>query len=90
MSPFLPAFPLYHEDVIEDPLPLRQVGRRRAARAGLDKASGLLQLVVDLRGNRPFLPRGVHRFQTFEESQEWSIRMMARASSRVPPSSKTS
>jgi hypothetical protein len=33
-----------------------------------------------LRGSKPFVPRGVHRFSSFEESQAWSMRMMARSS----------
>jgi hypothetical protein len=37
-----------------------------------------------LRGQKPFIPRGVHRFRSFEESEEWSMRMMARPSKPVP------
>jgi hypothetical protein len=34
--------------------------------------------VIRLRGDKPFLPRGVHRFESFEDSHAWSMRMMAR------------
>jgi hypothetical protein len=37
-----------------------------------------LQLVIALRGNKPFIPKGVHRFKTHEEAHTWSIKMMAR------------
>lgn len=40
----------------------------------------LLRLAVDLRGDKPFLPRGVHRFRSFEESEEWTLRMLTRPS----------
>jgi hypothetical protein len=29
-------------------------------------AAPLLELVIELRRNRPFIPKGVHRFRTFE------------------------
>ena len=54
------------------------LGRRTAREAGLPAAAKFLDLVITLRGDKPFIPRGVHRFSTFEESQAWSIRMMAR------------
>ena len=38
----------------------------------------VLELVSRLRGDKPFLPKGVHRFRSFEDSEAWSIQMMAR------------
>jgi hypothetical protein len=58
-------------------LPMKVVGRRRWAE-GLIASAPLLRLVLQLRGDKPFLPRGVHRFRTFEESEEWTLRMLAR------------
>lgn len=58
------------------------LGRRAPSRGGLVAAAALLELVVRLRGNRPFIPKGLHRFNSFEESNAWSIRMMARQPSR--------
>ena len=63
---------------------MKVVGRRVPSSGGLCAAAPLLELVVRLRGDKPFIPRGVHRFQSFEESNAWSIRMMARRSSPVP------
>jgi hypothetical protein len=57
--------------------PMKILGRRRWAR-GLAASAPLLRLVLDLRGNRPFLPKGVHRFRSFEESEEWTLRMLTR------------
>jgi hypothetical protein len=60
---------------------IKIVGRRVRAHGGLADAEGFLDLVVRLRGAKPFIPTGVHRFRTFGESQAWSIRMMARPAS---------
>jgi hypothetical protein len=57
---------------------IKILGRRRPASGGLAVTAPLLDLVVDLRRGRPFIPKGVHRFRTFEESAAWSLRMMAR------------
>ena len=58
---------------------MKVVGRRRLAR-GLVATGPLLRLAVDLRGDKPFVPRGVHRFRSFEESEEWTLRMLTRPS----------
>jgi hypothetical protein len=58
---------------------MKVVGRRRPGR-GLVATAPLLRLAVDLRGDKPFLPRGVHRFRSFEESEEWTLRMLTRPS----------
>jgi hypothetical protein len=56
---------------------MKVVGSRRS-RGGLLQAAPFLELIVSLRGMKPFIPKGVHRFNSFEESQQWSIKMMAR------------
>jgi hypothetical protein len=58
-------------------LPTKVVGRRRWG-AGLVANAGLLRLNVQLRADKPFLPRGVHRFRSFEECEEWTLRMLTR------------
>jgi hypothetical protein len=50
---------------------------RKAARGGLHEANALLHLVLKLREGRPFIPKGVHRFHSFEEAQQWSIQKQA-------------
>ena len=58
-------------------------GKREFARGtGVEANEGFFKLVVTLRGNRPFIPRGVYRFKSFQESDAWMIKMMARASKR--------
>ena len=58
-------------------LPMKVVGRRRWA-TGLVASAPLLELALQLRGGKPFLPKGVHRFRSFEESDEWTLRMLTR------------
>jgi hypothetical protein len=63
---------------------IRIVGRRQRRVHNLESMRGLLKLVVRLREGKPLIPKGVHRFTSFEESQEWSLRMMTRRKSREP------
>ena len=57
---------------------IKIVGRRITGRGNLIGTAEFLKLVIRLREGKPFIPKGVHRFTHFEESQQWSIRMMAR------------
>ncbi len=68
--------------VMAGPEAIKVLGRRTAHETGLLASAKFLEMVIALRGDKPFIPRGVHRFSTFEESQAWSIRMMARR--RIP------
>lgn len=70
------------------PRELKVVGHRKPG-TGTEAAARLLRLIVELRGGRPFIPRGVHRFRSFEEAQEGSMKRMARPSSHDRPPSKT-
>jgi len=56
---------------------MKVAGRRRWG-AGLVASAPLLQLALRLRGGKPFLPKGVHRFRSFEESEEWTLKMLTR------------
>ena len=68
------------DDAVRDEhaLPTKVVGRRRWGK-GLAAAAPLLRLALGLRGGKPFLPRGLYRFRSFEESDEWILRMLTRA-----------
>jgi len=57
---------------------MKVVGRKGRPKGGLEAAADFLQLVIALRGNKPFIPKGMHRFKTHEEANAWSIKMMAR------------
>jgi hypothetical protein len=57
---------------------MKIVGRRRPPTGGVDSLDGLLQLMVALREGRPFVPRGVYRFRTHQESDAWMLKMLCR------------
>lgn len=57
---------------------MKLVGRKGRPKRGLLAAAGFLELVVAVRGNKPFIPKGVHRFRSFEEADAWNLRMMTR------------
>lgn len=61
----------------EADLPTKVIGGRRWGK-GLEAAAPLLRLTVRLRGDKPFVPRGVYRFRSFEEGDEWFLRMLTR------------
>jgi hypothetical protein len=57
---------------------LKTIGKRVQRHPDLASADVFLKMVIELRGDKPFIPRGVHRFASVEESESWSLRMMAR------------
>lgn len=59
-------------------LKMKIVGRRTKMKTGLEAVDALQRLMISLRGDKPFIPRGVHKFKTFEEAQAWSLKMMTR------------
>ncbi len=60
---------------------IKIVGRRRQRETETEKDYDvLLKTLQALRGNRGICPRGVYRFRTFEEADQWMIRMIAEAS----------
>ena len=57
---------------------IKVVGGHVPREGGIHSAAAFLDMVIALRGHKPFIPKGVHRFSGFEKSREWSIRMMGR------------
>ena len=62
----------------ESPKPYMRVLGKREPGEGLLRAEGFLKLVIALRGNKPFIPRGVYRFHSHEEKDEWTLKMLTR------------
>lgn len=46
---------------------MKTVGKRKP-RTDWQAADGLLRLVIELRGDKPFVKRGVYRFKTHAEA----------------------
>jgi hypothetical protein len=64
------------------------VGRRKSAPDTLADSDRLLRTAWALRGTDKLVPRGVYRFETFEEADTWMTKTMARTHARQ--TSKTS
>jgi hypothetical protein len=67
-----------------DDAPMKVIGRT-GVQKGLVAANNLFKLVIGLRGTRPFIPKGIHRFESFEEAQQWSLQMMSSRPKHVLP-----
>ena len=67
----------------DDPAQMKVIGRK-GMQKGLIAANNIFKLTIGLRGTRPFIPKGVHRFESFEEAQQWSLRMMTRPPKHGP------
>ncbi len=66
----------------------KTVRRRKIGRISLEDADRLLRTAWALRGTDKLVPRGVYRFRSFEEADEWLTKTMARtycAYARRPP-----
>jgi hypothetical protein len=57
---------------------MRVVGRRGEPKPTPENMEALQKLLLDLRGKRRFLPRGVYRFKTHEEADAWQREMLTR------------
>jgi hypothetical protein len=58
---------------------IKIVGRRVPQTGDMQKADDFLKLVLALREGKPFIPKGVHRFHSFEESNQWTLQMLSRS-----------
>jgi len=63
---------------------MKVVGRRKEPKRDLVYAKNLFDLAIELRKGKPLVPKGVHRFKTFEESQQWTLKMMTRSLNQEP------
>ena len=57
---------------------MKVIGRRKPGPGGLEAANPFLKTVIAVRGNKPFIPRGVHRFYSHEEKDAWTLKMLTR------------
>ncbi len=62
----------------EVPFPMKVVGRNASSKVDVVAIDGMQNMANVLRASRPFLPRGVWRFKTFEEADAWTHRMLTR------------
>lgn len=57
---------------------MRVVGRRKDPAPTLENVRALQRLLHELRGKHPFLPKGVYRFKSHQEADEWQMKMLTR------------
>lgn len=59
---------------------IKVVGRRQGFDTSPEAAAEWLRTIHKLRGHTGVCPKGVYRFKTFEEAEQWKIKMLARSS----------
>ncbi len=57
---------------------MKVVGRRKIGLSTPADTDQLLRTAWAIRGTDKLVPRGLYRFSSFEEADEWMTRMMAR------------
>lgn len=63
---------------------IKVVGKRRQKETQTEEDYDvLLKTLQVLRGKQGICPKGVYRFRTFEEADQWMIRMIAKASVEI-------
>jgi len=59
-------------------LMIKQVGKRKPFSGNLSEVANFLKLVIRLREGNPFIPKGVYKFKSHKEAQEWTLKMLTR------------
>jgi hypothetical protein len=57
---------------------MKVVGRKGKPRIDVITIDAMQRLAGELRKGRPFMPRGVYKFRSFEEADEWKMKMLTR------------
>jgi hypothetical protein len=66
--------------------PLKILGHRRQdINPSWQDANRWLHTIAQLRQGKGICPRGVYRFKTFEEADEWMNRMLVMSSLEIQP-----
>jgi hypothetical protein len=66
--------------------PLKILGhRRQELNPSWEDANRWLHTIAQLRQGKGICPKGVYRFKTFEEADEWMNRMLAKSSLEPRP-----
>jgi len=57
---------------------IKTVGKRKPVKGSLQAFDDLQRLAMALRGNKPFHPRGLFRFKSYEEKEQWELKNLGR------------
>ena len=63
---------------------MKVLGRRKPYSRGLEGLQGFFEMAIKVRGDQPFIPRGVYRFKSHEELDEWTLKMLTRPKAARP------
>jgi hypothetical protein len=55
------------------------IGKRKKSSLSFEDINNFLKAISALRGEKPFIPKGVYRFKTFEEAQDWTMDMITKS-----------
>ena len=57
---------------------MKVVGRRGKTKVDVVLFDPMQRMANILRQGRPFIPKGVWRFKSFEEADQWTMKMLTR------------
>ena len=63
---------------------MKVVGRQGTPKVDVVTFDSMQRMVNVLRAGCPFIPKGVWRFKSFEEADEWTMKMLTRPRNRAP------
>lgn len=63
-------------------LPMKVVGRKGQPKVDIVAIDSMQRAANVLRQGCPFIPKGVWRFKSFEEADQWTMEMLARPRNR--------
>jgi hypothetical protein len=57
---------------------MKIIGTRKSIinRGFSEELNQFLKLCIRLRKNETYIPRGIYRFKTFDEANEWNMKML--------------
>jgi hypothetical protein len=61
---------------------IKVVGRQGEAKVDVVSFDPMQRAYAELRRGRPFIPKGVWKFKSFEEADEWLMKMLTRPRNR--------
>jgi hypothetical protein len=65
------------------PFQIKVVGRRGNPKVDVLTFDSMQRMVNVLREGCPFIPKGVWRFKSFQEADEWTMKMLTRPRNRA-------
>lgn len=66
--------------MVESQPKMKIIGKRAVTQPGPYEADILLHTVLSLRRGRGICPKGVYRFTTFKEANEWMFQQLVKSS----------